>query len=55
MNVLLSQVIHVYQIAQGMLGADDTSYWELSQSFQKEMLRCDLEQKTDINVGQHLN
>ena len=43
MSALLSQVIHVYQIVQDMLGVDDTSYWELSQSFQKEMLKCDLE------------
>ena len=55
MNVLLSQVIHVYQIVQDMPGVDDTSYWELSQSFQEKMLKCDLEQKTDIDVGQHLN
>ena len=51
MNVLLSQVTHVYQIAQDMLGVDGTSCWELSRSFQKEMLKCDLEQMTDMNVG----
>ena len=55
MNVLLSQVIHVYQIVQDMLEVDDTSSWELSQSFQKEMLRCGLEQMTGINVGQRLS
>ena len=48
MNALLSQVIHVYRIVQDMLGVDGMSYWELSQSFQKEMLKCDLGQTTGI-------
>ena len=43
MNALLSQVIHVYQTVQDTLGVDDMSYLELSQSFQKEMLKCGLE------------
>ena len=43
MNVLLSQVIHAYQTVQDMRGVDGTSYLELSQSFQKEMLKCGLE------------
>ena len=43
MSVLLSQVIHVYQTVQDMLGVDDTNYLGLSQSYQKEMLRCGLE------------
>ena len=48
MNVLLSQVIHVYQTVQDMLGVDDMNYLGLSQIYQREMLRCDLEQMTGI-------
>ena len=48
MSVLLSQVIHVYQTVQDMLGVDDTNYLGLSQSSQREMLRCDLEQTMAI-------
>ena len=49
MSVLLSQVIHVYQTAQDMLGVDDTNYLGLSQSYQKEMLRCGSEQTTGMH------
>ena len=48
MNVLLSQVIHVYQIVQDMLGVDGMNCSDLSQIYQKEMLRCDLGQMTGI-------
>ena len=50
MNVLLSQVIHVYQIVQDTHGVDDMNYSGLRQIYQREMLRCGLEQMTGINV-----